>query len=99
MGGSSLWHYWEVKARIWTYFMQVLKDPSHELWAEYHLMQHLSKTVDPNFGTLSMARSLYAAPSQGKAAYPHEDLLHVIADYFDTKIQVYTSEATERHIE
>ncbi|KAH6649395.1 hypothetical protein F5144DRAFT_4691 [Chaetomium tenue] len=99
VGGSSLWHYWEVKARIWAYFMQVLKDPSHELWAEYHLMQHLSKTVDPNFGTLSMARSLYAAPSQGKAAYPHEYLLYVIADYFGTKVQVYTSEATERHIE
>jgi hypothetical protein len=88
-----------VKARIWTYFMQVLKNPRHELWAEYHVMQHKSKVVDPNFGTLSMARSLYAAPSQGKPAYPHEYLLHVIADYFGTKVQVYTSEADERHRE
>ncbi|KAK3290205.1 uncharacterized protein B0H64DRAFT_453228 [Chaetomium fimeti] len=95
VGGHSLWHHWEVKARIWTYFMQVLKDPSHERWAEYHLLQQKSKTVDPDFGTLSMARSLYASSSQGKPAYPHEYLLHVIADYFCAPVDVYTSTADD----
>ncbi|KAK4238328.1 hypothetical protein C8A03DRAFT_33676 [Achaetomium macrosporum] len=43
-------------------------------------------------GTLSMARSLYASQQQGKPAYPHHHLLHVVADYFDTEVVVFTSE-------
>ncbi|KAH6844753.1 hypothetical protein B0I37DRAFT_406391 [Chaetomium sp. MPI-CAGE-AT-0009] len=95
-GGPSIWRHAEVKARIWTYLMQVLNQPDHELWAQYHLLQHKSKTVDPDFGTLSMVRSLYASQSQGKPAYPHEFLLHVIADYFGTTIEVYSGGADSR---
>lgn len=85
-GGRSIWSHWEVKARIWTYFMQVLKTSSHVRYAEYHMLQHKSKVRDHDFGMLSLARSLYASQSQGKPAYPHDYLLYVIAEYFCVQI-------------
>ncbi|GAB1317053.1 hypothetical protein MFIFM68171_07263 [Madurella fahalii] len=88
--GRSIWHHWQVKARIWTYFMQVLKNPNHMRYPEFHMLQHKSKSSDHDFGTLSIARSLYASQSQGKPAYPHHYLLYVIADYFHTQIILFT---------
>jgi hypothetical protein len=69
--------------------MQVLKDPSQERWQEYHLLEYKSKTTDPDFGTLSMARSLHASHEQGRPAYQHKNILYVIADYFNTEIVVF----------
>ncbi|KAL2015139.1 hypothetical protein VTK56DRAFT_6205 [Thermocarpiscus australiensis] len=57
--------------------------------SHYHMLQYKSKSVDEDFGTLSMARSLYASPSQGKPAYPHHYLLYVIADYFKTQVILF----------
>lgn len=84
-----MWHHRPLKARIWTYLMQVLKDSSHERWQEYHLLEYKSRTTDPDFGTVSMARSLHASHDQGKPAYPHKSILYVIADYFNTEIVVF----------
>ncbi len=93
--------HWQVKARIWTYFMQVLRSSlnhdNHARWTDYNFLQYKSKSVDPDFGTLSMARSLYASQYQGKPAYPHHYLLYVIADYFGIQIILFTGGPRERH--
>jgi hypothetical protein len=73
--------------------MQVLKEPGHKRWPDYHMLQHKSTSVDPDFGTLSMARSLYASQQQGKPAYPHHYLLYIVADYFDTEVVLFTLES------
>lgn len=87
--GPDIMRHWQVKARIWTYFMQVLMTRDHERWLDYNWLQEKSKTVEPDFGTLSMARSLYASEEQGKPAFPHHFLLFVIADYFGTEVVLF----------
>jgi hypothetical protein len=54
------------------------------------MLQDKSKSVDADFGTLCMARSLYASQQQGKPAYPHRYLLYIVADYFDTDVVLFT---------
>ncbi|KAJ4307255.1 hypothetical protein N0V88_000637 [Collariella sp. IMI 366227] len=85
-GDRSIFHHWQVKARIWTYFMQVLKNPDHPRWAEYHWLEYQSRDKDRDFGTLSMARSLYTSKAQGAPRFAHRHLLWAIADYFNTEV-------------
>ncbi|KAK4170218.1 hypothetical protein QBC43DRAFT_348648 [Cladorrhinum sp. PSN259] len=87
--GPDVSRYWVIKMQIWAYFMQALKDGSHLRWCEYHTLQKESKTSHPEFGILSMARSLYASGRQGLPAYPHECMLFVIADFFGRQVVVF----------
>jgi len=67
--------------------MQVLKDKYHQRWAAYHRLQWGSRIRDPNYGQLSLARSLYASPQQGLPAFPTgPEILCVVADYFWVEI-------------
>ncbi|KAK3986873.1 hypothetical protein QBC44DRAFT_332356 [Cladorrhinum sp. PSN332] len=87
--GPDVTRHWAVKMQIWAYFMQVLKDGDHPRWCEYHMLQKASKTDHPEFGKLSLARSLYASGRQGLPAYPHEYILFVIADFFGMQVIVF----------
>ncbi|KAK4230658.1 hypothetical protein QBC38DRAFT_409336 [Podospora fimiseda] len=87
--GPDVTRPWAVKMLIWTWFMQVLKDGTHPRWCEYQLLQRESIIDDPEFGNLSLARSLHASMKQGLPAYPHEYMLFVIADFFGMQVVVF----------
>ncbi|KAK3690400.1 hypothetical protein B0T22DRAFT_537074 [Podospora appendiculata] len=88
--GASIWKHGNAKARIWTYFMQVLADQTHVRWKDYQRYQHLSRTVHPDFGELSLIRCLHAGRLQSRAAVCYwRSILYVIADYFATQVIVF----------
>ncbi|KAK5652345.1 hypothetical protein OQA88_10537 [Cercophora sp. LCS_1] len=88
--GPDIFSHWTVKARIWTYYFQVLCDPGHERWRAYHWLEDMSTCHDfPDYGTLSIGRSLCASSRQGLPAYSAYWILWVIADYFGVEIIVF----------
>ncbi|KAK0724252.1 hypothetical protein B0H67DRAFT_101675 [Lasiosphaeris hirsuta] len=78
-----------VKARIWTFFMQTLRDSKAPRWRLYHQLQHDSTVRDGYYGEMSLARSLHASARQGLPAYCHQFILYVVADYFWCQIVVF----------
>ncbi|KAK3319638.1 hypothetical protein B0T19DRAFT_467262 [Cercophora scortea] len=80
--GASIWKHGDTKARIWTYmyFMQVLSDQTHDL----------SRTIDHDFGELSLIRCLHTGSQQSRAAVCYwRNIFYVIADYFATQVIVF----------
>ncbi|KAK3345996.1 hypothetical protein B0T25DRAFT_266865 [Lasiosphaeria hispida] len=86
---GSIMRHWQVKARIWTFFMQTLRDSSAPRWRVYHELQAQSTIRDRYYGELSLARSLHASPRQGVPAYSGKEILYVIADFFACQIVVF----------
>lgn len=88
-GGRTIWNHWEVKGRIWAWFMQSLYDRDAMRWRDYHRLNGLSTTNDPDFDQLSLVRALHAGRAQGKPAFCSEEILWVVADYFCAQIIVF----------
>lgn len=87
---GDIWKHWVVKGRIWAYFMSVLEDTNHVRWADYHFIQSTGYIcLAPDYGDITLARSLHASPSQGKAAQSPAEIFWVIADYFRTQVVVF----------
>ncbi|KAM7198992.1 hypothetical protein V8F33_004729 [Rhypophila sp. PSN 637] len=92
-----------VKGRIYTWFMQTIKDQGAIRFKDYWKLQQASIVRDDEFGELSLIRSLHASVAQGRPAYPtwwnsqpdsetfNDRILHVIADYFCTQVIVFYS--------
>ncbi|KAK0714191.1 hypothetical protein B0T26DRAFT_754216 [Lasiosphaeria miniovina] len=76
-GGRIIWNHWEVKGRIWAWFMQSLYDRDAVRWRDYHRLNRLSTTNDPDSGELSLVRALHAGQAQGKPAFCSEEILWV----------------------
>ena len=101
-GRPDIFRHWTVKGRIWTYFMQTIRDCNQQnvRWRDYWTLQKRSKVQDQEHGELSLVRSLHASPAQGRPAYPvwwdgevgrglKDEILWVVADYFATQIIVF----------
>ena len=69
-GFPSIWDHGIVKGRIWTWFMQTVKDHDHVRFRDYWKLHYASIVEHAEYGTMSLMRSLYASPSQGVPAYP-----------------------------
>lgn len=80
---------WAIKMQIWSYFKSVLKDPTHPRWCEYHMLENRSRTHHPEFGNLSLMRSLHASNRQGLPAFSHRYIFFVIAEFFGTQVVVF----------
>ncbi|KAM7196361.1 hypothetical protein V8F33_006270 [Rhypophila sp. PSN 637] len=88
------------KMRIWTYFLQTLKDHHQARWKDYHILNRLSVRRVEGHGECSLLRSLYAGRDQGRPAYSawpsginYDAIFHVVADYFGTQVIVFAIDA------
>ncbi|KAK4209559.1 hypothetical protein QBC37DRAFT_50374 [Rhypophila decipiens] len=88
------------KMRIWTYFVQTLKDHHEARWKDYHILNTFSVRRVEGHGECSLLRSLYAGRDQGRPAYSawpsginHDAIFHVVADYFGTQVIVFAIDA------
>ncbi|KAM7205129.1 hypothetical protein V8F20_003266, partial [Naviculisporaceae sp. PSN 640] len=93
---------WILKQRIWTFFMQTIKDSDHDRWRDYHMLQSFSERELEGYGELSLLRTFYASRQQGRAAYPvwpsgwnYDALFLIIADYFATQVIVFAIDASQ----
>lgn len=60
---------WVLKSRIWTYFVQTIRDSDHPRWRDYHVLNNWSERQVDGHGECSLLRSLYASRQQGRAGY------------------------------
>lgn len=104
-------HY-EIKACIWAYFTQVLEHPKHIRWREYIYLNYYAdpKQDKPDpYGSSSILRHLHCnerihhaltpALWTSPVSRPPPDILHIVADYYDVQIVLFTYPASAGYID
>lgn len=105
-------HHYEIKACIWAYFTQVLEHPKHIRWREYIYLNYYADPEQdkPNpYGSSSILRHLHCNERIHHALTPAlwtspvfrtpPDILHIVADYYDVQIVLFTYPASAGYID